>query len=53
MGKEKEREVKGQEPITVEWGEGAQYHRKGTRSVLHEIQAKKIVARGMAKILKD
>ncbi|MDR1562262.1 MAG: hypothetical protein LBS54_04135 [Dysgonamonadaceae bacterium] len=53
MAKETEKEVKGQEPVTVEWGEGAKYHKKGTKSVLHEIQAKKFVAAGIAKIIKD
>jgi hypothetical protein len=48
----KERKVKSQEPVTVEWIEGDKYHKKGSTSVVHAACAEGLVERKKAKIVK-
>jgi len=45
--------VKGNDPVTIEWLEDSKYHKKGSKSVVHKIQAKKFVASNKAKIVKE
>jgi hypothetical protein len=47
----KEYKVKGNDPVVIEWLKDTPYHKKGKRSTVHSEQAKKFVARKLAKIV--
>ena len=49
MAKE-ERKVKGNDPVTIEWLGKSKFHKAGSKSVVHRIQAEKFVKSGKAKI---
>ena len=51
MAKE-EVKAKGKEPVTIEYLDGAKFHKTGEKSVVHRIQAEKLVERKVAKIVK-
>ena len=51
--KKEARKVKGREPVTIEYLEGAKFHKAGNKSVVHELVAKKLVAAKKAKIVKE
>ncbi len=44
--------VKGCENTTIVYTEKAEFHVAGTKSVVHRIQAEKLVAKGIATITK-
>lgn len=44
--------VKPNEPVTVKWAKGSKYHTEGTTSVVHRLQAEKLVKAGKATIVK-
>ena len=45
--------VKGRDPVTIEWlKDGSKFHKEGTKSVVHKLQAQKFVKAGKAKIVK-
>lgn len=44
--------VKPNEPVTVKWAKGSKYHIEGTTSVVHRLQAEKLVKAGKATIVK-
>lgn len=44
--------VKPNEPVTVKWAKGSKYHTEGTTSVVHRLQAEKLVKAGKAAIVK-
>lgn len=44
--------VKPNEPVTVKWAKGSKYHTEGTTSVVHRLQADKLVKAGKAAIVK-
>ena len=56
MAKEKKErkanEVKGNDPVVVEWLKDCTFHKEGTKSTVHKLQADKFVASGKAKIVK-
>jgi len=43
--------VMGREPVSVEWGEKSKFHKKGSKSEVHKLQAVKFVKLGIAKIV--
>ncbi len=45
--------VKGKEPVTIEWLKGSKFHKAGSRSTVHRIQAEKFAERKLAKIVKE
>lgn len=47
-----EKKVKGREDVKIEYTEKSKFHKKGETSVVHKMQADKLVEKGVAKIVK-
>lgn len=47
-----EKKVIGVEPVKIEYTEKAKFHKKGDKSVVHKMQAEKLVKRGVAVLIK-
>lgn len=45
--------VKPQEPVTVKWAKGSRFHPEGSTSVVHRLQAEKLVKANKATIVKE
>jgi len=46
----KEVKVKGNDPVTIVWLEGVMFHKVGSKSVVHRLQAEKLVKAKKAKL---
>ena len=48
----KEMKVKAHDDVTIVYTENSKFHKAGEKSVVHRLQAEKLVAKGFAKLAK-